>query len=291
MAHTRLTHTLVAALAILCTLSAQADTLDKIRRTGTLAIGWVPGNAPFGSHSATGTPQGYTIDLCKRIATDFKTRLGLPELKIVYVETDWDTRFTMLDTGKSDMDCSASTMTRDRQARYDFSPAFYVTGTRLLTRKADKIRSIDDLGNQTLAIIKNTTGEKLVMAHNDAASLGLHFIYVLDADAGMAAVREGKAKAFVLDDIILYSQISTAPDGAQFEAVGPFLSIEPYGIMMRKGDTPFTKMVSDSLSGLLPTAEMPALYQRWFNTPTLNVPLNRLTKETFITPNREPAFP
>ncbi|MBT0959623.1 amino acid ABC transporter substrate-binding protein [Denitromonas iodatirespirans] len=291
MIATRRLPLLVAALAFCAALTAQADTLDTLRRTRTLTIGWVPGNAPFGSHAANGTPQGYTIDLCKHIAADLKARLDLPELKIVYVETDWDTRFTMLDTGKTDMDCSASTMTRDRQARYDFSPAFYVTGTRLLTRKADKIRSIDDLGGQTLAIIKNTTGEKLVMAHNDAASLGLNFIYVLDADAGMAAVREGKAKAFVLDDIILYSQISAAADGAQYEAVGAFLSIEPYGIMMRKGDTPFTKMVSDSLSALLPTAEMPALYQRWFNTPTLNVPLNRLTKETFITPNREPAFP
>lgn len=282
---------LIAALACFGALGAQADTLDKLRQTRTLAIGWVPGNAPFGSLAANGSPQGYTIDLCRHIAADLKTRLDLPELKIVYVETDWDSRFTMLDTGKSDMDCSASTMTRDRQARYDFSPAFYVTGTRLLTRKADKIRSIDELGGTTLAIIKNTTGEKLVTAHNEAASLGLRFIYVADADAGMAAVREGKAQAFALDDIILYSQISAAPDGAQFEAVGPFLSIEPYGIMMRKGDAPFSKMVGDSLSALLPTAEMPRLYQRWFNTPTLNVPMNRLTKETFITPNREPAFP
>jgi glutamate/aspartate transport system substrate-binding protein len=291
MSHARLTHTLIVALALFGTLPAQADTLDKIRRTGTLTLGWVGGNPPFGI-ATTGAPEGYTLDLCRHVAADIQRTLGLSELKIAYRETTWDTRFTALDNNETDMDCSASTITRDRLARYDFRPAFYVTGTRLLTRKADKIRSIDDLGNMTIAVIKNTTGEKLVIEHNAAASLSLTLLHVADADAGLAAVREGKAKAFALDDIILYSQISAAANGpAQYEVVGPFLSIEPYGIMMRKGDARFTDTVSNSLRRLLPTPEMPSLYQRWFNTPSLNVPLNRLTKETFTTPNREPAFP
>lgn len=291
MVHPRLTHALIAALAILCTLPTQADTLDKIRRTGTLTLGWVGGNPPFGI-GTPGAPAGYTLDLCRHVAADIQRTLGLPELKIAYRETTWDTRFTALDNNETDMDCSASTITRDRLARYDFSPAFYVTGTRLLTRKADKIRSIDDLGNRTIAVIKNTTGEKLVVEHNAAASLGLTLLQVADAEAGLAAVRDGTAKAFALDDIILYSRISAASDGqAQYEVVGPFLSIEPYGIMMRKGDSRFTDAVSNSLRSLLPTPQMPALYQHWFNTANLNVPLNRLTKETFTTPNREPAFP
>ncbi|HPR07415.1 MAG TPA: amino acid ABC transporter substrate-binding protein [Denitromonas sp.] len=291
MVHPRLTHALIAALAILCTLPTQADTLDKIRRTGTLTLGWVGGNPPFGI-GTPGAPAGYTLDLCRHVAADIQRTLGLPELKIAYRETTWDTRFTALDNNETDMDCSASTITRDRLARYDFSPAFYVTGTRLLTRKADKIRSIDDLGNMTIAVIKNTTGEKLVVEHNAAASLGLTLLQVADAEAGLAAVRDGTAKAFALDDIILYSRISAASDGqAQYEVVGPFLSIEPYGIMMRKGDSRFTDAVSNSLRSLLPTPQMPALYQHLFNTANLNVPLNRLTKETFTTPNREPAFP
>ena len=291
MVHPRLTHALIAALAILCTLPTQADTLDKIRRTGTLTLGWVGGNPPFGI-GTPGAPAGYTLDLCRHVAADIQRTLGLPELKIAYRETTWDTRFTALDNNETDMDCSASTITRDRLARYDFSPAIYVTGTRLLTRKADKIRSIDDLGNMTIAVIKNTTGEKLVVEHNAAASLGLTLLQVADAEAGLAAVRDGTAKAFALDDIILYSRISAASDGqAQYEVVGPFLSIEPYGIMMRKGDSRFTDAVSNSLRSLLPTPQMPALYQHWFNTANLNVPLNRLTKETFTTPNREPAFP
>ncbi len=291
MAHRRFPRLLMLALSLWLATAAQADTLDKIRRTGTLTIGWVGGNPPFGIETA-GSPDGYTIDICRRVAADLQAQLGLPALQIAYRETTWDTRFTALDKNETDMDCSASTITRERLARYDFSPAFYVTGTRLLSRKSDRIRSIDDLAKRSIALIKNTTGEKLVLEYNAAATLGLTPVYVTDAESGLAAVRDGKAAAFALDDIILYSQISAAPDGAaQFEVVGPFLSIEPYGIMMRKDDTRFSGAVSDSLHRFLPTPHMPELYRRWFNTATLNVPLNRLTKETFTTPNREPAFP
>ncbi|KAA3650059.1 MAG: amino acid ABC transporter substrate-binding protein [Proteobacteria bacterium] len=291
MAHRHLPRLLMFALALGLAAPALADTLEKIRRTGTLTIGWVGGNPPFGVATAD-APEGYTLDVCRQIAADLQSRLGLPALKIAYRETTWDTRFTALDANETDMDCSASTITRDRLARYAFSPAFYVTGTRLLTRKADKIRSIDDLATRPIALIKNTTGEKLVREYDAAASLGLVPVYVADAEAGLAAVRDGSARAFALDDIILYSQISAAADGpALFEVVGPFLSIEPYGIMMRKHDAAFAAAVSDALAGLLPTPKMPALYARWFDTRTLKVPLNRLTKETFTTPNREPAFP
>lgn len=291
MAYRHLSHLLLFVLSLGLASPLLADTLDKIRRTGTLTIGWVGGNPPFGI-ATDGAPEGYTLDICRQIATDLQTRLGLPALKIAYRETTWDTRFTALDANQTDMDCSASTITRERLARYAFSPAFYVTGTRLLTRKADKIRAIDDLANQPIALIRNTTGEKLVREYDAAASLGLVPVYVADAEAGLAAVRDGKARAFALDDIILYSQISAAANGPTlFEVVGPFLSIEPYGIMMRKNDAPFAAAVSDALASLLPTPKMPALYARWFDTATLKVPLNRRTKETFTTPNREPAFP
>ena len=68
-------------LALLCVLAApaaaQSGTLDKIRKTGVITMGYVEGSAPFSFSDASKQPQGYSVDLCRAIASGIRAQLKL----------------------------------------------------------------------------------------------------------------------------------------------------------------------------------------------------------------------
>src|SRR5262245_54872497 len=78
---------LVGALLCAFAVSAVAETsgtLEKIRSTGTITLGYIEDAAPFSSVDAKGEPQGYSVDLCREIARGIGAQLGLPK-----IETRW----------------------------------------------------------------------------------------------------------------------------------------------------------------------------------------------------------
>jgi ABC-type amino acid transport substrate-binding protein len=63
---------LALLLAVPSLAAAQEDTLAKIKRTSAITIGFTETSAPFSFVGPGGTPQGYSIDLCLRIADGIK---------------------------------------------------------------------------------------------------------------------------------------------------------------------------------------------------------------------------
>jgi glutamate/aspartate transport system substrate-binding protein len=94
-----------------------------------------------------------------------------------------------------------------------------------------------------------------------------------------------------MDDVLLYGLIAKARQPEDFAVVGKYLSVEPYAIMMRKGDTQLETIVDKALSRLFASGEIRRMYDKWFATRELTVPLNPLLKEAFAMPNTYPAWP
>jgi len=59
------------ALAVLCTfaLGADADTLGQIRKSGEIRLGYRTDAPPMSFTDANGQAAGYSVELCRRIAT------------------------------------------------------------------------------------------------------------------------------------------------------------------------------------------------------------------------------
>jgi len=283
---------LLLCLALFSSSHAAAqDTVERLQSGGTLNIGYVEKNPPFSQIDAGRTqPAGYAIDICNRVADSLRSELKLPHMAVKYVPVTFITRFSALEKGEIDIECGASTITRERLEKYSFSPAYFVTGVRLLAKKSAAVKIIDDLSHKTIAVSKDTTGEKLIKEQNERA-LKARVLRVETLDEGFDAVARDKADAFAMDDILLYTMISGSPQGADFEVTGRFMSIEPYGAMMRKDDSRFEKLVSHGMIQLLTSQEMPRIYNTWFNTRKLKLPMSRLTHEAFMQPNSHPAFP
>ena len=267
------------------------DTLRRIRDTGTLTIGVRETSVPFSYIDAQKQPQGYSVDLCLRVADAVKAELKMPRLEVKFVPVSSSNRIPALLEGKIDLECGSTTNTRDRQKQVAFAYTTFVAGIKMLAKKSSNVNSIEDLRGKPVVVTKGTTSEKMLKTLNDERVLKIDIIESKDHGESFKAVEDGKAIAFPMDDVLLYGLISKAKKPDDFAVVGKYLSVEPYAIMLRKDEPQFEKLVNRALIDLFQSGEIRRLYAKWFNTKELTVPLNQYLKEAFQTPNTYPAWP
>ena len=267
------------------------DTLKRIRDTGVLTLGVRETSVPFSYLDAQKQPQGYSVDLCLRVADAIKAELKLPKLEVRFQPVSSSNRIPALVEGKIDLECGSTTNTRDRQKDVAFAYTTFIAGIKMLAKKASNVNSIDDLRGKTVVITKGTTSEKMLKTLNDERLLKITIIESPDHGESFKAVDEGRAIAFPMDDVLLYGLISKARNPDDFAVVGKYMSVEPYAIMMRRDEPAFEKIVNRALIDLFQSGEIRRLYAKWFATRELTVPLNSYLKEAFAAPNNYPAWP
>jgi glutamate/aspartate transport system substrate-binding protein len=267
------------------------DTLKRVRDSATLTIGVREASVPFSYVDTQKQPQGYSVDLCLRVADAIKTELKLPRLDVRFVPVTSSNRIAMVKDGKVDLECGSTTNTRDRQKDVAFAYTTFVAGIKMLARKSSNIGSIEDLRGKTVVVTKGTTSEKMLKQMNEDRVLKLSILEAKDHDESFAAVAAGRAVAFPMDDVLLYGLISKAAQPDEFAVVGKFLSVEPYAIMLRKDEPAFERIVDRTLNEMFQSGEIRRIYARWFSTKELTVPMNQYLKEAFVVPNTYPAWP
>jgi glutamate/aspartate transport system substrate-binding protein len=283
-----------AALAQDNTVAAppeRIDTLKHIKDTGAITIGVREASVPFSYIDAQKQPQGYSIDLCLKIADAIKTELKMPRLDVRFLPVTSSNRIGMVKSGKVDLECGSTTNTRDRQKDVAFSYTTFVAGIKMLARKSSNINNVEDLRGKTVVVTKGTTSETMLKQLNEDRVLKLAILETKDHNESFADIADGKAVAFPMDDVLLYGLISRAAKPDDFAVVGKYLSVEPYGIMMRKDEPAFERLVDRTLVDLFQSGEARRIYARWFSTHELTVPMNQYLKEAFAIPNTYPAWP
>jgi len=254
------------ALALLLPGVAPAQeltgTLKKIKDSGTIAIGYREQSVPFSFRGNDGKPAGYSIDLCQRIVIGVQQQLKLSKLDVKWVAVTPETRIPSVVNGTIDLECGSTTNTLSRQEQVDFSHMTFVDGGSLLI-KADKVAAMQDLGGKKIAVIPGTTTETAVRAVLQKAFVTAQIVPVKDHREGLAAVESGSADAYASDRVILIGLVVTAKEG-QFAIGEQYLSYEPYGLMLRRGDAPFRLAVNRVLSSLYRSREVTQIYARWF---------------------------
>ena len=93
-------------------------------------------------------------------------------------------------------------------------------------------------------------------------------------------VETGRATAFVMDDILLCVAGATSKSPNDYMISTKALSVEPYGIIERKNDPAFKKVVDTAIVDLMKSGEINKMYAKWFNAPippkgiNLNIPMS-----------------
>jgi ABC-type amino acid transport substrate-binding protein len=219
---------------------------------------------PFSFMMAGGTPEGYMVELCQRVVRSLASQLKLPELNVSWVLVTVQSRFDVVAKGNADMECGASTITLGRMKQVDFSSVTFVESTGLMVRAASGVRSLSDLAGRKIAVVRGTSNERAVAAQVKRRQLNTTLVAVGSGDEALAALESGKADAFASDRLLLVGAVSKAKDPRSLTLLADQLSIEPYGIVLPRGDSSLRLAVNTALAQIYGSGEIDEIFRRWF---------------------------
>lgn len=261
---------LFTAALLLSLLSAPAaaadtDTLFKIRRASTIAIGYSEAAKPFPFLGPDGKPAGYSIDLCREIAAGIQRDLNLSRLEIKWVKLPPDARISAVVSGRVDIECGSTTRTLSREAQVDFTNLIFVDGASLLVTARSGITRPQQLAGKRVAVVPGTTTERVVGDTLKRLSITDATLFaVKDHPEALVALEDGKIDAYASDRVILAGVLTSARDPGKLALLDDYLSYEPYAFVVRRNDSPFWLSVNRVLARLYRSAEVVPIYEKWF---------------------------
>jgi glutamate/aspartate transport system substrate-binding protein len=261
-------------------------TLENIKRTHTVRLGYREASPPFSFLDQANRPIGYSLELCEAIVEEIGGEVDDANLKIDYVKVTSETRIPAVIDNKIDLECGSTTANAERARRVAFSPLMFVAGTKLMVPKAAAVSGITDLKGKTIVVTKGTTNEQAIAAADKKFALGLTIVAADDHEQSFQMLADGKAQAFATDDILLYGLIARHKAQDKFKVVGDYLSYDPYGIMFRKGEPQLSAVVERTFRKLATNHDLVPLYKKWFlaRLPTgerMDVPMSLQLEEAF----------
>jgi glutamate/aspartate transport system substrate-binding protein len=278
---------LLAGGAPASAIDVLAGTLKTIGQTGTVRLGYRESSLPFSFKDGAGQPVGYALDLCLEIVDDIGKELGRSDLKVQYEPVTSETRIEALTSGRIDFECGSTTANAERRKLVAFSPVTYFSATKLLVKRNASVGSFRDLAGRTVAVTAGTTNEVALRALFARLGIPATLDTGHDHAESFAMVRDGRADALGLDDVLLYGLIAAAgPDGSAYTVLPDKLSFEPYGLMFRKDDPQIAGLVTTTFQRLAESRELRWIYDRWFlkrlpNGVRLNVPMSDELRTNF----------
>ena len=243
---------------------ADAGTLDQIKQSGKIRIGYRVSEPPMSFVDQNGNPVGYSIDLCSRIVTEVKTKLGNPNISVEYVAVDSATRLPMLADNSIDILCGATTKTLSRGEIVDFTELTFVTGASLLSLKSAPVAGVADLQGKKVAVVKDTTTIDALEGALKQALIEAQVVPVASAAEGFAALQNGQVNAFSSDQVVLIGLLLTSADRDNFVISNELFSYEPFALAVRRNDADFRLVADRVLSHLYRTGEVVQIYEKWF---------------------------
>ena len=279
-----------AALGFAAAAGAQEGTLDKIKGSGSITIGHRDASIPFSYYDDRQQPVGYAMDLCLRIVDAVKRDLKMPSLKVNYQLVTSANRIPLMANGTIDLECGSTTNNLERQKTVWFTITHFVTANRWVAKKSAKLDKLEQLKGKTIVSTAGTTNIKQMTELNASKNLGMNIISANGHPESFQMVETGRAAAFAMDDILLYSLVAQARNPKDYHISSEATSVEPYGIMLRKDDTAFKKVVDAAMVNIYKSGEINKIYEKWFQKPippknlNLNIPMSPQFKKVVANP-------
>ena len=271
--------------------AAAADTLKKIRDAGEITLGYRESSVPFSFLDANKQPVGYSMDLCMKVVGAIRRELKMPGLVVKTAAVTPASRITDLIAGKIDLECGSTTNNAERRKQVAFTVATYIAGAKYVAKTSAGIKGLDDFAKKTVVTTQGTTTEKILRGLNAQNNMKMEILLGKDHAESFSYVASGRALAFFMDDILLYSLRAESGNPQDYEVSNKLLSIEPLSLMLRSDDPAFKRLVDLEITRVIMDGEIYTLYKKWFQAPippkgtNLNVPMNFLLRDSFKAPS------
>lgn len=254
------------------------DTLARIKAEGVIRIGVRNSAPPFAHYDANNRPAGFTWDLCRALVKHMEVELKR-SIEIKPTPVSLPESFEMLKDGRIDLQCGSTTHTAERAQQVDFSNSFFVSGIAVAYRKED-VQFARPLQFGRVAVVTGSTAANIMakrFAGKGASAIDA-VVPVKSYDEGIEKLKKKEADTLFADSVLI-------PLDPEIDRRRSLETVEPYALMMRKGDRAFGELVDQSLMKVLGSSTV-----RQFATEAkLDGKLNALTLEAWRRPSREPA--
>lgn len=217
---------------------------QKIKSQGYIRRGGTDTGAIFSlKNPTTGRVAGFDAgigDLLARYITGGQDVAKLTQLSLTTV----DTRETMLQNNTVDVVVATYTITAARATKINFAGPYYSSGAAIQVKSDNTtIKSVSDLDGKTIVTQSNSTGITAIDEHVKNATK----LLLADNDSCIAALVQGRADAYVLDQAIL---LSNAVKNPQVKVVGDPFTVDPYGVGINKDDATAKAFVNTFLQNI-----------------------------------------
>jgi len=288
-----------ALAAVLFAGTANAEdltgTLKNIKESGAITLGFRDSSIPFSYLDDSQKPVGFAMDICYKIVDAVKKELKLDKLDVKLTPVTSSNRIPLLANGTVDLECGSTTNNAEREKQVSFTNTHFLTASRYVSKKSSNIGKIDDMKGKSIVSTAGTTNIKQLTEANAARNLGINIIAAKDHAEAFLMVETDRASAFVMDDILLASLVAGSKDPSAYViSTDAFSKPEPYGIMLRKDDPAFKKVVDAATAALYTSGEGQKLYDKWFTQKippkglNLNTPIGPELKHEFAKPSDSP---
>jgi ABC-type amino acid transport substrate-binding protein len=256
---------LLGLMLVLGCTPALAATLERIKGSGTLTIGYREDAAPYSYKDALGEPAGYSVELCRAVAAHLKQDLGLAEIAVQYVPVTAADRFAAVQEGRIDLLCGATTATLSRRALVDFSLPTFVDGASVLYR-SDGPATFEALAGQKVGVHGATTTEQALRHTLQRLSLDAEVVTVDSHDEGLRRLEAGEIAAYFADRAILTFLAARSGSPEQLRLSDRYFTHEPYALALPRGDSDFRLAVDRALSRIYRSGAIGQIFTSAFGT-------------------------
>lgn len=260
----RLMMGILAMVMAVAVQAQEAGTLKKIRDAKSIALGYRTDSPPFSFSGPDNQPAGYTVDLCKRVATSIEQQLKAGSLAVKWVPLSAANRFDQVASGAVDLECGNTSATLSRMERFDFSNLIFVDGGSVLVLSETAMGRLSDLAGKTVGVVAGTTTEQSLKAALKDKLVDAKVTALKDEAEAMAALQAKKIDGYAADRMKLVAMVLLGKSDTKYRLLTDEFSFEPYALTMRR-DPAFRLAVNRALSQIYRSGTIEEIFNRWLS--------------------------
>lgn len=244
-------------------------TLLQIHQAGKITIGYRQSLPPMSSLNKDSIPEGYSIDLCQRIAAAVEDRIG-KKIKVAYLPVTAADRFQALSDNRIDILCGATTKTLSRGELVDFTQLTFVTGASFMSLKDTNL--VNNFNGKKIGVVESTTTHTALKELFSDPAVNAKIVFVDSAADGLLAMEEGNVDAFAADQVVLIGLALKSGRPENYSILPNIISYEPFALAVRRNDADFRLVADRVISQLYRSREILQIYNKWFGRFSSHMP-------------------
>ncbi|MCF6189254.1 MAG: amino acid ABC transporter substrate-binding protein [Cocleimonas sp.] len=242
------------ATAAIFSTTAQAGTLEDVKKAGFVKCGVSTSLAGFSAADDKGNWKGLDVDVCRGVAAAV---LG-DATKVKFSPLTAKERFTALQSGEIDILSRNTTwtLTRDASLGLNFAGVNYYDGQGFMVSKKLGIDSTLKLDGAAICIQAGTTTELNLSDYFKANNMKYKAITFDTNDQTIEGFKSGRCDVLTTDQSGLYSLRLKLEDPNSAVVLPEIISKEPLGPVVRQGDDVWFNIVKWTLNAMINAEEM-----------------------------------